>query len=220
MFKKMADNADEKSLAVRFRRKRFAFFNSLLSRLARPVSILDVGGAESYWKTMGVDSDDQVFVTLLNLTQEDVSLPNLTSIVGDAREIHYDYNSFDVVFSNSVIEHVGGHADQAKMANEVMRVGKRYFVQTPNRSFPLEPHFLFPFFQFLPVVVRVRLLQSFDLGWFQRTPDPARAREIVESIRMLSREEFLDLFPGSGLYEEKALGMTKSFVVYGGWDFE
>ncbi|HEX5941584.1 MAG TPA: hypothetical protein VFY66_04870, partial [Anaerolineales bacterium] len=100
MLKKIADNRDEKSLAVQFRRKRFAFFNSLLSRLRRPVSILDVGGAESYWKTMGMNGDDQVFITLLNLTKEHVTLPNITSTVGDALEIKYADNSFDVVFSN------------------------------------------------------------------------------------------------------------------------
>lgn len=217
MLKKIADNRDEKSLAVQFRRRRFAFFHSLLSSLPRPVSILDVGGAESYWKTMGMDGEDQVYITLLNLTKENVILPNVRSTVGDARAIKYDDNSFDVVFSNSVIEHVGSHADQMRMANEVRRVGKRYFVQTPNRYFPLEPHFLFPFFQFLPVTVRARLLQSFHLGWFPRTPEAAKAREIVESIRLLGRDEFLALFPGSSLYEEKVLGMTKSFVTYGGW---
>jgi hypothetical protein len=218
MFRKIADNRDETSLAVQFRRKRFAFFKSLLSQLKRPVSILDVGGAEGYWKTMGMDGDDQVFITLLNLTKEDVTLPNLTGVVGDARELEFDDNSFDAVFSNSVIEHVGDRTDQIKMANEVRRVGQRYFVQTPNRYFPLEPHFLFPFFQFLPVTVRMRLLQNFSLGWFPRTPEPTRAREIVESIRLLGRDEFLGLFPGSGLYEEKVFGMTKSFVAYGGWD--
>ena len=118
------------------------------------------------------------------------------------------------------VEHVGGYADQMRMANEVMRVGKRHFIQTPNRYFPLEPHFLFPFFQFFPVVFRVWLLQNFKLGWFSRTPDPATAKEIVKSIRLLGRDEFLALFPGSSLYEEKVLGVTKSFVAYGGWDSE
>ena len=217
MLKKIADNRDETSLAVQFRKKRFAFFNSLLSQLPRPVCILDVGGAESYWKTMGMNAKDEVFVTLLNLTAEAITLPNVTSIAGDARRIDFEDQSFDIVFSNSVIEHVGDHEDQMKMANEVRRVGKRYFIQTPNKYFPLEPHFLFPFFQFLPVRVRVRLLQRFNLGWFPRTPELAKAREIVESIRLLGREEFRQLFPGSELYEEKVFGLTKSFVVYQGW---
>jgi hypothetical protein len=103
------------------------------------------------------------------------------------------------------------------MAEEVRRVGKRYFVQTPNRYFPLEPHFLFPFFQFLPIKVRVWLLQNFKLGWIEKTPDLQKATEIVESIRLLGKREFLSLFPHAHLYEEKVFGMTKSFVAYEGW---
>lgn len=218
MFKKIADNREEDSLAVQFRRKRFAFFNSLFSKLERPVHILDIGGTEDYWKTMGMVAEEGVFITLLNLSRIEVSMPNVESIVGDARDIQNEDAKFDVVFSNSVIEHVGGPADQMKMAGEVRRVGKRYFIQTPNKYFPLEPHFLFPFYQFLPVPVRVSLLKNFDLGWFPRTPDPEEAREIVESIRLLGRGEFKGLFPNARLYEEKVLGMTKSYVAYEGWN--
>lgn len=217
MLKRMADNRDQRSLAVQFRRRRFAFFQSLLSRLERPVRILDVGGTETYWKMMKLNAGDQVFITLLNLAQGDVSLPYVTSIAGDARAIKAKDASFDVVFSNSVIEHVGTNQDQIQMAKEVRRVGKRYFVQTPNKYFPLEPHFLFPLFQFLPINIRVLLLQNFRLGWFSKTPDKAKAREIVESIRLLDKREFISLFPNAKIYEEKFLGMTKSFVVYGGW---
>ena len=217
MLKRIADNRDQGSLAVQFRRKRFAFFQSLLSHLERPVRILDVGGTETYWKMMELNAGDQVFITLLNLSQNEVSLPNVTSIAGDARAILAKDASFDVVFSNSVIEHVGTYQDRIQMAKEVRRVGKRYFVQTPNKYFPLEPHFLFPLFQFLPINIRVLLLQNFRLGWFSKTPDKAKAREIVESIRLLDKREFISLFPNAELYEEKIFGMTKSFVVYGGW---
>jgi len=217
MLKRIADNRDQRSLAVQFRRKRFAFFQSLLSRLERPVHILDVGGTESYWKSMELNAGDQVFITLLNLAQNDASLPNVTSIAGDARAMLAKDASFDVVFSNSVIEHVGTFQDQLQMAKEVRRVGKRYFIQTPNKYFPLEPHFLFPLFQFLPINIRVLLLQNFKLGWFSKTPDKVKAREIVEGIRLLDKREFLSLFPNAEVYEEKILGMTKSFVAYGGW---
>lgn len=218
MFKRIADNRNQGSLAVGFRRKRFAFFRSLLSRLDRPIRILDVGGTESYWRVMGLDGGENIFITLLNLTENDVTLPNLTSISGDARKIDAEDASFDVVFSNSVIEHVGESEDQRQMAREVQRVGKRYFVQTPNKYFPLEPHFLFPFFQFLPLKIRVWLLQNFKLGWFEKTPNEVTAREIVESIRLLDKREFLSTFPTAAIYEEKILGITKSFVAYGGWD--
>jgi hypothetical protein len=217
MLKRLADNRDVSSLAVQFRRKRFALFQSLLAQLERPVHILDIGGTAAYWKTMGLDMDDRVFITLLNLTQADIALPHMTSMVGDARNIQADNHSFDIVFSNSVIEHVGAYEDQRRMSEEVRRVGRRYFVQTPNKYFPLEPHFLFPFFQFLPLKVRVWLLQNFRLGWFDKTPDLQKATEKVESIRLLSRQEFHSLFPNASLYEEKVFGMTKSFVVYDGW---
>jgi hypothetical protein len=90
MFRKIADNRDAQSLAVQFRRKRFAFFLSLLSQVERPVHILDIGGTENYWKTMGLDADDEVFITLLNLTEDRITLPRMTSIVGDARKIQVD----------------------------------------------------------------------------------------------------------------------------------
>jgi hypothetical protein len=104
------------------------------------------------------------------------------------------------------------------MVQEVKRVAKRYFLQTPNRNFPLEPHFLVPFFQFLPVATRVWLVRHFDVGWYKKIADPQQARELVESIRLLNKSELVRLFPEATLYEEKLLGLTKSYVVYGGWE--
>jgi ubiquinone/menaquinone biosynthesis C-methylase UbiE len=139
-------------------------------------------------------------------------------VKGDARDLKFPDASFDVVFSNSVIEHVGELPDQCKMAEEVKRVGKRYFVQTPNKFFFIEPHFLFPCFQFLPINVRAWLAMNFKLGWFSRQSSFAQAKYLVESIKLFSRSELLALFPESNLYEEKILGMVKSFIVYSGWD--
>ena len=124
---------------------------------------------------------------------------------------------FDVVFSNSVIEHVGEPNAQRQMASEMKRVGKRYFVQTPNRHFPLEPHFFFPGFQFLPLVARIWLLQHFDLGWYKKIPNYVAARQEVETIRLLSRRDVMQLFPEGTLYNERFAGLTVSFVIYAGW---
>jgi hypothetical protein len=65
--------------------------------------------------------------------------------------------------------------------------------------------------------IRVWLLQHFDLGWFAKTPDRQKAREIVESIRLLDKSELVSLFPAASIYEEKVIGLTKSFVAYRGW---
>jgi hypothetical protein len=218
MLKRMANNRDERSLAMQFRRNRFAFFQSLLSRLDRPVHILDVGGTEHYWKSMGIEADGRIHVTILNVNKDSVSLPYMKSILGDARSIQAEEDAYDIVFSNSVIEHVGTYEDQLQMAKEVRRVGKRYFIQTPNKYFPLEQHFLFPFFQFFPISLRTLLVQNFNLSWYPKTPDAAQARHLIESFRLLSKKEFSRLFPDGAIYEEKILGFTKSFVAYGGWD--
>jgi len=119
-----------------------------------------------------------------------------------------------VIFSNSVIEHLGSYSDQSLMANEVRRLGERYFLQTPNRYFPIEPHFLFPFFQFFPYKLKIWLVTRFNLGWFGKIPDENKAREIISSIRLLNKKELKILFPESKIKEEKFLGLTKSFIVY------
>ena len=205
-------------LSAKLRRKRFRLFETLLSQLQEPIHILDVGGTQSSWDLMSLSPTSAVSVTLLNLRHESVSLPNFSSVIGDARDMtSFADARFDVVFSNSVIEHVGGFEDQRRMAREVQRVGKRYFVQTPNRHFPIEPHFLFPFFQFLPVQARVRLVRHFALGWYPRAPDNESARRMVEEIRLLTKQELLTLFPGASVFEENFLGMTKSFTFYCGW---
>jgi hypothetical protein len=218
LFELIADNRNRRSLAAKLRRKRAAFFEGLIAPLERPIRILDIGGTESYWKTMDFVSREHVTVVLLNIQAVHVALPNCVGVTGDARNLCYEDKSFDVIFSNSVIEHVGNYSDQARMAEEICRVGKRYFVQTPNRYFPIEPHFLFPFFQFLPIEMRIWLLMNFNLGWFAKMTDEIKARQTVESIRLLGMGEFTRLFPGAKLYKERILGLTKSLIVYGGWD--
>lgn len=217
MLHRLANNLDPNSLASRLRRRRFAFFESLLARVPGPLRILDVGGTRDFWDKMGGNLLERAEVTLLNLQPDPVDHPRIRSLRGDARAMAFAPGEFDVVFSNSVIEHVGDFADQGRMAAEVIRVGRRYFIQTPNRGFPIEPHFLFPFYQFLPVSARVALLRRFSLGWMGRIPDERKAREAVEGVRLLSRREMKALFPEAGLHEERLIGLTKSFVAYGGW---
>jgi hypothetical protein len=215
---KAADNTDPNSYASKMRKKRFALFLNLLERIPRPVHILDIGGTQEFWEVMGFTEVPGVNVTLLNLEKPDTRYDNFVGLAGNARDLsQFGDDRFDVVFSNSVIEHVGNYGQQQSMAREVRRVGKRYFVQTPNYFFPIEPHFLFLGFQWLPVEVRVFLITRFRLGWIDRVRDPQAAREFVESTRLLRKRELLALFPGAVLYEERMWGVTKSFVVYGGW---
>jgi len=215
----LVDYERKGSPARKMRARRFRLFTSLLSAVPRPVRILDVGGTEVFWRTMGLAEALDVEVTTINLDLPGSPVGSrIISLQGDARDLsRFGDKSFEVVFSNSLIEHVGGLDDQRRVANEIRRVGRAYFVQTPNRDFPLEPHFLFPFFQHLPVDVRVALLTRFDLGWISRTGDAIEARRIVESIQLLYRDRFRRLFPGATFWEERMLGLVKSFVAYAGF---
>jgi SAM-dependent methyltransferase len=218
MFRRIADNQNPASLATRMRQKRLALFRSLLAGLPREIHILDVGGTEEFWRLGHLPDKKDIKITLLNLEKFPVSLPNVLSVAGDARHIEFPDSQFDVVFSNSVIEHVGDFTDQEQMAKEVRRVGKRHFIQTPNKYFPIEPHFVFPLYQFLPSFLQIWLLQNFKLGWMGKIPDREKSRRAIASIRLLDRHEFKRLFPQSDIFEEKFFGLTKSFVAHGGWD--
>lgn len=150
-----------------FRHKRFSYFTSLINNLPRPLKILDVGGTDIFWKKMNF-KEKGVKVSLLNLVKFPNINANFKSIVGDAINMsHFKDQEFDVVFSNSVIEHLGSLENQREMAKEIRRVGKYYFVQTPNRFFFIEPHFLIPFFNLLPEIVRIWLIVNINFGRYR-----------------------------------------------------
>lgn len=204
-------------LQTRIRKRRFTFFRELIASLPRPFAILDVGGTQEFWEKMEFICDD-VEVTLYNLFPIVTTYPGLRSQHGDARDMcEFGEQAFDVVFSNSVIEHVGSYHQQRRMAEEVRRVGKRYCVQTPNRFFPIEPHVLLPFFQFFPFWLQVFILSHFRSPWGWKIASKQEAIDYVRDIRLLTEKELRKLFPEANIYKEKFLGMTKSFLVYYGW---
>ena len=213
VLRRLANSGDPDSLTVRLRRKRFQFFRSLMETVPGPVTILDVGGNEQFWVNMGFADEPDVRIHIVNLFDCKVTRPSMESSIADATHLDaFEDRQFDVVFSNSVIEHVGGLEDQRRMANEIMRVGKRYFLQTPNRYFPIEPHFLFPLFQFFPHWLKVAVVRHVK-GVKDRSVAEKRAAE----IELLSRKTLMSLFPGAKFYAERFGGMTKSWIVYDGW---
>ncbi|MBE0663704.1 MAG: class I SAM-dependent methyltransferase [Bacteroidales bacterium] len=212
--KNLANNAKQGSLADRLRQKRFRLFLSLIHELPRPIKIIDVGGTGLFWERMGFTGQPGVSITLINLKPSAVDYEGFTFVTGDALDLkQFGDQEFDIAFSNSVIEHVGSFGDQQKMAAEMMRVAKKIFLQTPNYYFPLEPHFLFPFFQFFPLWLQASLLQYFNLGWYNKVPDRKKAIQICLSVRLLKKSELKRLFPGARFYEEKFFGLVKSFIV-------
>jgi hypothetical protein len=208
---------DPESPKNRFRRNRFLLFKDIIEQTIMKKNecrILDVGGDPNYWRAYGSDLDwSKVKVVLLNLISFETRTPGLVSVVGDARNMNgYDDLSFDVVHSNSVIEHVGHWSDMVAMANEVRRLAPRYFVQTPYFWFPIEPHVRFAAFHWMPESWRYRILMKRSWGFCERRTDVGGAMSAVQSAVLLDRRQMQFLFSDAKIVSERFLGFTKSLI--------
>jgi len=213
----LADGNAPNSFSNRMRNQRFHLFESLIADLPRPLRILDIGGTLNFWRQRGWADRPDCDITLLNLQIEPSTYPHIRSTVGSATGMpeHAD-GAFDVAFSNSVIEHLFTLENQRKMAAEVRRVARGYWVQTPNYWFPIEPHFHVPGWQWMPQELRIALLRRFRCGWRGPCPNKAQATELVREVRLMKRSELAECFPDAYLYAERFKGFTKSWVAIGG----
>ncbi|MFG0274870.1 MAG: class I SAM-dependent methyltransferase [Phycisphaerales bacterium] len=215
-----ADVGNPDSFSNRMRNRRFQIFAGLLEPLPKPVRILDVGGTNLFWRQRGwADENQDVRVTVVNLEAEAQEHENIETASGDATSMpQFEDKSFDVVFSNSVIEHLFTWENQQKMAAEVRRIGKAYWVQTPNFWFPMEPHFHVPGWHWMPKSMRVALLRRRQCGWRGPVKDKADARRYVDEVRLMSKREMRKCFPEATIWGEKFYGLTKSWVARHGFD--
>lgn len=192
-----------------FRSKRQCWFKSKF-RGCR--TVIDVGGTVETWR----NDDLAEHVTLLNVGESPKDLPpTIAYIQGDGRNTGLPDGAFDVAFSNSVIEHVGTFEDQQRFATELLRLGRRIYCQTPNKWFPVEPHFLGLGVHWLPRKWFTNFVDCyFTLHGWRYKPDAAASAALIDSIRLLTRTELRQLFPGCKIRTERWLGLPKSFVVW------
>ncbi|HZI33771.1 MAG TPA: methyltransferase domain-containing protein, partial [Candidatus Binatia bacterium] len=132
--------------------------------------------------------------------------------IGDGCALKYADKSFDIAYSNSVIEHLHTWENQKRFAAEIRRVGRGVFVQTPNRRFPIEPHFVTFFIHFLPPRLAKKLLPTFSFRGLFRSGDNNDLRKLANELRLLSLRELKELFPDCEIHREKWFGLTKSFI--------
>jgi hypothetical protein len=181
------------------------------------VNILDLGGTEKYWGILpkGLLEKNNVSITLLNLPGKNKleDGARYKYLEGDACDLSSigDY-SFDIVHSNSVIEHVGDWNKMKNFSNGIKRLAKNYFIQTPYYWFPIEPHCMFPFFHWLPKPIKVFLVMRFSLGHWSRKKDVSDAVITVESARLLDIKMFRALFGESEIIVEKFFFLPKSLI--------
>jgi len=200
------------TLTTRFRRRRMAQFVAKLGITAE-TRVLDVGGSPDTWQSLDV----QPRVTLLNMprTREELAAAD-SWVAADGRALPFRDGAFDVVFSNSVIEHVGDAASQRRFADEVSRVGRAYWVQTPNRWFPVEQHLLTPLIHWLPKRLQRWLAPRFTVWSLLVRPSPDRRefylRHYLEEVRLLDAAALREFFPRARILRERFLGWTKSLI--------
>ena len=202
---------------TRFRARRLARFVSIIDEILAgkdAVNVLDIGGNIEYWLDLEpVWSGRAINFTLVNIEAERISDPRFKSLVADCRDLsRFADNTFDVVHSNSVLEHVGRWADMRAMAREVRRLAPRYFVQTPNFWFPLEPHFRVPFFHWLPEPLRIALVRRRGCGAFPRAETIDDAQRFIEDSILIDAPRLAALFPEARIERERFLGLTKSVI--------
>jgi len=191
----------------RTRRKRMRSYTTLMN-LKNGMSVLDLGGQPMIWDSVST----QVHLTILNLPGIAVaghaSHHRIEYVEGDACKVSgYGDRSFDTVFSNSVIEHVGPADKQAEFAREVRRLGRSYWVQTPSKWFPIEAHCGMPFWWFYPA----RLRHYFIERWRQKLP---AWTEMVEETTVLTKADMQQLFPDATIWVETWFGLPKSYTAY------
>ena len=192
----------------KFRQIRFQNFLERLQVTAQD-KILDVGGYQHFWEGSNLEKN----VTILNIELPQQQPAPFTWVQGDACAMTmFQDQQFDIVFSNSVIEHVGNMARQQLFAQEVQRVAKRYWVQTPYKHFPIEPHFVFPFYQYLPRQLRNFIAKVWPFSFAKMLNlDPIAE---AEHIWLLGKRDLRTLFRNAELYNENFMGLTKSLIVY------
>ena len=170
--------------------------------------ILDVGGSRHIWTLLPVRPK----VVLLNLSAYDEGGDGFTNVLGDAIQLPFKDHAFDLVFSNSLIEHLYTFDQQRQFADECRRVAARYYVQAPNQHFPVEPHLLTPFIHWLPKWARVRLMRNFTVHGLVTRPSREDCQQFVNEVRLLTRRDLRCLFPEAEIWCERVLGVPKSFM--------
>ena len=202
------------SLGGKARKRRWELLRATFPNLEN-MRVLDLGGTVQAWERAPLSPD---LVTVLNLTEPgEPTGPHVVAVTGDACravDILTELNlptTYDLVYSNSLIEHLGGHARRLEFAEQVRALAPRFWVQTPYRYFPIEPHWLFPGMQFLPAAARVKIATHWPLS---HTPAESYddARDEVLWTELISQTELRDCLPESTILHERVLGLTKSLI--------
>ncbi len=175
------------------------------------MDVIDLGGCLTTWLRAPVRARH---VHIVNISKPPLEVPDWADVArGDACALPAAIadRRYDLVFSNSVIEHVGGHERRARFADAVHSLSDAHWVQTPYRYFPVEPHWLVPGLQFLPVALRAAVATRWPLA-HTRGRSKAAVLSTVLWTDLIDKTQMRAYFPDSELVYERFLGLTKSLI--------
>jgi SAM-dependent methyltransferase len=186
--------------------------------LTPQTTILDLGGGNGahIHSILSGSSVQAAYVCVADIRCQTSAYGYSTRQIAERGPLPFLSGEFDIIFCNSVIEHRTGAkaeiwnpgfaaralTEQKTFAAEIRRVGKRYWVQTPARSFPIESHTKVLFIHWLPRQVFLLFLKLLRLFWFRHRPD----------FRLLTKRDMRELFPDARLIAERSCGMVKSWI--------
>jgi hypothetical protein len=207
------------------RQERDRMFSDLLHPSPED-KILDLGGGDGSHMASIVSFRENVY--LADISSTDLAKAKQTYgfhhtvLLNESGVLPFADGQFDIVFCSSVLEHATGPKSgmesfqsdrdfrgvalrhQSLLANEIQRVAKRFFVQTPYKYFLIESHTLLPVpFLFLPRRLQVKIIESTNNWWIKQT---------IPDFNLLTHRDMQAMFPGAEIHEEKLFGLTKSLI--------
>ena len=201
-----------RNLTVQSRRKKFALFLSVFKPTLE-TTILDVGAsgaatgerAENFLEEWYAYPEKITALVMGDISTFSKRYPTVQVQTGNGLNLPFPDKSYDVVFSNAVIEHVGNREAQEQFVRECLRVGKHVFLTTPARGFPIESHTMIPFVHWLPQALRNPIYRA--LG---------RKNEGTPGyLTLLSARSFRKLFPADvpvQIVRQRLSGMTSVLI--------
>ena len=211
---------DKKSIASKIRARRIFPLLNMIEEVSwnhSSINIIDVGGEERYWNIIPRQFLDEhnVHITIVNLPDslkfKDHGL--FKYVASDCCDLSaFDDNAFHIAHSNSVLEHVGNWERMIQFAKELTRVSQKFFIQTPNYWFPVEPHFMTPFFHWLPLPAQIWLASHIQLGSHDKLTSVDESVRMIQSTQLLNRRMLKELFKDAHIQTERFFWLPKSFI--------
>lgn len=215
----LQDYSNPQSLGSRFRARRLRYFLSMIDAVfdrQGHCTVLDLGGRRDYWSP---DLEPFLRERRCRITLSNIEVCDPEDCGGifeykveDACYLGYGDRQFNLIHSNSMIEHVGDWDRMARCAENIRRISEGYYIQTPCFWFPIEPHFFVLFFSVLPRPWQVKILMSRACGFYDRAQTVTEAMTALQSCQLLDRSMVAELFPDAAIQHERVAGLTKSLI--------